>query len=60
MADVRIAVIWIHNPPLNTLNRETRIKLWNDLQRAIDNPVVELIVLVGSGRSFSVGADIKE
>ena len=60
MTDTRIAVIWIHNPPLNTLNRETRIKLWNDLQRAIDNPVVELIVLVGSGRSFSVGADIKE
>ena len=58
--DARIAVIWIHNPPLNTLNRETRIKLRNDLQRAIDNPLVDLIVLVGSGRSFSVGADIKE
>ena len=58
--DSRIATIWIQNPPFNTLSKETRIKLQLDLQCAINDPIVELIVLAGYGRSFSVGADIKE
>ena len=50
----------IANPPLNQLSRQTRVKLRIDLERAIADPIVRVIVLVGHGRAFSVGADIKE
>ena len=60
MEDRNIATVWIANPPLNQLSRQTRVKLRIDLERAIADPIVRVIVLVGHGRAFSVGADIKE
>jgi enoyl-CoA hydratase/carnithine racemase len=55
-----IRCIRINNPPLNTLSRETRIQLMKDLKSAVDDERVEVIILVGAGQSFCVGADIRE
>ena len=55
-----VTVIKIDNPPFNALTRDVRLKLKAALQSAIDNPVCKVILLVGDGKSFSVGADIKE
>lgn len=55
-----VSVVSIDNPPLNTLTKEVRLRLQRDLRAAVDNPVCKVILLVGSGRAFSVGADIKE
>jgi len=60
MEDRSIATVWIVNPPLNQLSRQTRVKLRVDLERAIADEAVKVIVLMGHGRTFSVGADIKE
>ena len=55
-----VAIIKIDNPPFNTLTRDVRLRVKAALQSAIDNPVCKIILLVGTGRTFSVGADIKE
>jgi enoyl-CoA hydratase/carnithine racemase len=55
-----VSVVSIDNPPLNTLTKVVRLRLQRDLRAAIDNPVCKVILLVGCGRAFSVGADIKE
>jgi 3-hydroxyacyl-CoA dehydrogenase len=55
-----VSVVTLDNPPLNTLTKEVRLRLQRDLRAAIDNPVCKVVLLVGSGRAFSVGADIKE
>lgn len=55
-----VSVVSIDNTPFNTLTKEVRLRLQRDLRASIDNPVCKVILLVGSGRSFSVGADIKE
>ena len=55
-----VAVITMDNPPVNGLGYETRIGIATGLQRAIDDPVVRSIVVTGSGKAFSGGADIRE
>ncbi len=54
-----VFVIRLSNPPLNILNKQTRIQLLNDLEQAVSGDA-KVIVLVGSESSFSVGADITE
>lgn len=55
-----VTVITIDNPPFNPLTRAVRLKLSASLQRANNDPACKIILLVGKGRTFSVGADIKE
>ena len=55
-----VTIIKINNPPLNTLTKVVRLKFLRDLENAIQNPVCKIIMIVGCGRAFSVGADIKE
>ncbi len=55
-----IAVITLDNPPVNGLGHETRTGIVDGVNRALDNPAVKGIVLVGSGKGFSGGADIRE
>jgi enoyl-CoA hydratase/carnithine racemase len=55
-----VAIIKIDNPPLNTLSKVVRLKFLRDLESAIKNPVCKIVMIVGCGRAFSVGADIKE
>ncbi len=55
-----VAVIALDNPPVNGLGHELRSGIVAGLDRAAADPAVKAVVLVGAGRSFSGGADIKE
>lgn len=56
----QVAVISIHNPPVNSLTREVRQGLLSDIARANGDAAVSAIVVVGQGPHFSAGADIEE
>jgi 3-hydroxyacyl-CoA dehydrogenase/enoyl-CoA hydratase/carnithine racemase len=55
-----IFVLRLGNPPLNILNKATRLRILADLEGAVSNNKVKTIILVGSESAFSVGADIGE
>ena len=55
-----IAVITLDNPPVNGLGHATRSGIVDGVQRALDDAAIRAIVLVGSGKGFSGGADIRE
>jgi 3-hydroxyacyl-CoA dehydrogenase len=55
-----IAVITLDNPPVNGLGHELRKGILEGLDRAEADPAVKAVVLVGAGRGFSGGADIRE
>ncbi|KJE97909.1 peroxisomal bifunctional enzyme [Capsaspora owczarzaki ATCC 30864] len=55
-----IAVLSISNPPVNTLNHAVRHGIVRSVREAISDARVQALVLVGAGRSFPAGADIKE
>ena len=55
-----IAVITLDNPPVNGLGYELRRGILDGLDRAEADPAVKAVVLVGAGRGFSGGADIRE
>ncbi len=54
------AVIRMENPPLNGLSWALRRGLLHALDQALADPGVAAIVLCGSSRVFSCGADVKE
>jgi 3-hydroxyacyl-CoA dehydrogenase len=55
-----VAAIGLDNPPMNTLAHALRSAVRGHLQKAIDDPAVVAIVLIGGGRVFSAGAEIRE
>ncbi|WOP14062.1 3-hydroxyacyl-CoA dehydrogenase NAD-binding domain-containing protein [Ottowia sp. SB7-C50] len=55
-----VAIISMHNPPVNGLGYETRVGITNGLEKANADPAVKAIVLTGEGKAFSGGADIRE
>ncbi len=55
-----VAVISMHNPPVNGLSHATRLGLTDGLNRANADAAVKAIVVTGAGKAFSGGADIKE
>lgn len=55
-----VAVLRLENPPVNSFGQELRRSLVDGLARAEDDPAVSAIVLTGSGKGFSGGADIRE
>ena len=55
-----IAVVQIDNPPVNALSREVREELPAIVARLADDAAIDAIVVVGAGRTFVAGADIKE
>jgi 3-hydroxyacyl-CoA dehydrogenase len=55
-----VAVITLDNPPVNGLGYELRSELVAGLDRAAADPAVKAIVLIGAGKQFSGGADIRE
>jgi 3-hydroxyacyl-CoA dehydrogenase len=55
-----VAVITLDNPPVNGLGFDTRRGIADGLQRANADAAVKAIVLIGAGKAFSGGADIKE
>jgi 3-hydroxyacyl-CoA dehydrogenase len=55
-----VAVLRLDNPPVNSLGHELRRAIVDALARAEDDPAVKAIVLIGAGKGFSGGADIRE
>jgi 3-hydroxyacyl-CoA dehydrogenase len=55
-----IAWLTLNNPPLNALSHALRAAMLAALDRALADRKVNAIVLAGSERAFSSGADIKE
>src|SRR3984893_16757497 len=54
------AVLRLDYPPVNSLGHELRRSIVDALARAEDDPAVKAVVLIGSGKGFSGGADIRE
>lgn len=55
-----IAVITLDNPPVNGLGYATRSGIVEGINRALEDDSVKAIVLIGAGKAFSGGADIRE
>lgn len=55
-----IAIVRIDDPPVNTLGQAVRAGLAEALGRLAHDNAVRAIVLVGDGRAFLAGADIRE
>ncbi len=54
------AVITLNNPPVNGLSLELRASILADFDKATADEAVQAIILIGSDKAFSGGADIKE
>jgi 3-hydroxyacyl-CoA dehydrogenase len=55
-----IAIIILNNPPVNGLGNALRKAVLEHLQKAEADAAVKAIVLIGSAKAFSGGADIRE
>ena len=55
-----VAVITVENPPVNALSPGVPEGIHASLERAHHDPEVKAIVLIGAGRTFIAGADIRE
>ena len=55
-----VAVLRFDNPPVNSFGLEMRGLVMSALARAEADPAVEAVILIGSGKGFSGGADIRE
>ncbi|XP_013398851.1 peroxisomal bifunctional enzyme isoform X3 [Lingula anatina] len=64
MADYRkqgdVAVLHANNPPVNALSYHVRQGLYDGIEAAEKDPSVKCIVICGKGKTFPVGADIRE
>src|SRR5271165_7396015 len=58
--DTGIAVITINNPPVNALSPGVPEGISEALDQIAENASVKAAVLIGGGRTFVAGADIKE
>lgn len=55
-----VAVITLDGPPVNALGLTTRRGIVTGVEHALADPGIRAIVLTGSGKAFSGGADINE
>ncbi|MBC7803151.1 MAG: enoyl-CoA hydratase/isomerase family protein [Candidatus Parcubacteria bacterium] len=55
-----IAVITMDNPPVNSMSAANRAVVGEGLRKAEADPAVKAIVLIGSEKAFSGGAEIRE
>jgi len=55
-----IAVITMNNPPVNSMSAANRVHVGGALKAADADPAVKAIVLIGSEKAFSGGAEIRE
>jgi 3-hydroxyacyl-CoA dehydrogenase len=55
-----IAILTIDNPPVNALSLAVRQGLIDGVGRAIADHAVAAIVIIGKGKIFIAGADIRE
>jgi enoyl-CoA hydratase len=55
-----VAIVTLDNPPVNGLGHALRTGIVAGLDKALADDKVKAIVLIGSNRAFSGGADVKE
>ncbi|MEY2839552.1 MAG: hypothetical protein RJB60_1851 [Pseudomonadota bacterium] len=55
-----VAVITLENPPVNGLGQGTRAGIVDGITKATADASVSAVVIIGSGKVFCGGADIKE
>ena len=55
-----VAVVTLNRPPVNAQNAENRAEITELFDLLSDMDEVRVIVLTGSGKVFSAGADIRE
>jgi 3-hydroxyacyl-CoA dehydrogenase len=55
-----VAVITLDNPPVNGLGNAVRAGILEHLRKAEADPAVKAVVITGSAKAFSGGADIRE
>ena len=55
-----IGVITVDNPPVNALGPGVREGIIAGVERGMADPQVTAMVLIGAGRSFIAGADIRQ
>ncbi len=55
-----VAVIIVDNPPVNALSPGVPEGILDGVDRANADPAIKAIVLMGAGRSFIAGADIRQ
>src|SRR5580700_6164126 len=58
--DIAIAIITIDNPPVNALSPGVPEGIAHAIEEISSDPSVKAAVLIGGGRTFVAGADIKE
>ncbi|HEY5582830.1 MAG TPA: enoyl-CoA hydratase-related protein, partial [Rhodoferax sp.] len=56
----RIKIISIDNPPVNALSNAVRRGLLDAVSEAQDDPNVDALLIIGTGKGFIAGADIRE
>ena len=56
----RVGVITVDNPPVNALSPGVPEGILDCLDRANADPEIKAMVLIGAGRSFIAGADIRQ
>jgi len=55
-----IATVVFDRPPVNAQNRRSRDEMTHIFDCLSDNDAVRVVILTGSGKTFSAGADVKE
>ena len=55
-----IAVVTMNNPPVNSMSAANRVHVGGALKQADADPAVKAMVLIGSEKAFSGGAEIRE
>jgi 3-hydroxyacyl-CoA dehydrogenase len=58
--DNDIAVITVNNPPVNALSQGVRAGIAEAIEQVGNDPTLKAAVLIGAGKTFIAGADIKE
>jgi 3-hydroxyacyl-CoA dehydrogenase len=58
--DNDIAIITVNNPPVNALSQGVRAGIAEAIEQVGNDPTLKAAVLIGAGKTFIAGADIKE
>ena len=55
-----IAIATVESPPVNALSLDVRKGLMDAIARAVADPEIKALIIMGGGRTFVAGADISE